>query len=93
MHRRTEDGKDGVKAKATGLLADLISEFPSDLAFEPEDERTASKMALLPDELIVHMLMSLDPSAIERFAAVNRKARMLSLDSSIWRSVAFPRLV
>ncbi|KAJ8095291.1 hypothetical protein PM082_010514 [Marasmius tenuissimus] len=34
--------------------------------------------------MIVHVVKNLDPTSIERFAAVNRKARLVSLDTSIW---------
>lgn len=69
----------------TGTLANLLENFPRDLFFEPEDERQGVPLNSLPDEMIVLILRSLDHTTIERFAAVNRKARLISLDSAIWR--------
>ena len=69
----------------TGTLAKLLENFPQDLVFEPEDDRNKVPLDLLPDELLVLILRSLDPTGIERFATVNRKARLVSLDSTIWR--------
>jgi F-box protein 9 len=70
---------------ATGTLAHLVAGWPSDLAFEPEEETEPVHIRVLPDELLVHILQFLDVAALERFAAVNRKARILTLDSTIWR--------
>ena len=69
----------------TGILASLLESFPQDLVFEPEDEKTKVQLNILPDEMLVLILRYLDPTGIERFAAVNRKARVVSLDSAIWR--------
>jgi F-box protein 9 len=69
----------------TGTLANLLENFPQDLFFEPEDERQGVPLNSLPDEMMVLILRSLDHTTIERFAAVNRKARLISLDSAIWR--------
>jgi F-box protein 9 len=69
----------------TGTLASLLENFPRDLVFEPEDERNEVPLNVLPDEMLVLILRGLDPTGIERFAAVNRKARVVSLDSTIWR--------
>lgn len=69
----------------TGTLANLIQNFPRDLFFEPEDERLGVPFNSLPDEILVLILRSLDHTTIERFAAVNRKARMTSLEPAIWR--------
>lgn len=69
----------------TGTLAGLLEGFPQDLIFESEDERESVILNKLPDELLVLVLRNLDSTSIERFAAVNRKARVVSLDSSIWR--------
>ncbi|KAH9072087.1 hypothetical protein EDB83DRAFT_2571678, partial [Lactarius deliciosus] len=70
----------------SGVLAHIVADFPEVLSFEPEDERTPSFLQLLPDELVVHILRYLGTSAIERFACVSRKARVISLDTAIWRS-------
>ncbi len=72
----------------TGTLAKLISSWPKDLSFEAEDEQEGVPIQLLPNELLTMILRSLDHSAIERFAQVNRKARVVTLDGSIWRCVA-----
>jgi F-box protein 9 len=72
-----------------GALANLLESFPQDLSFEPEDERQGVPLNSLPDEMLVLILRGLDHTAIERFAAVNRKARVISLDSAIWRCVHF----
>jgi F-box protein 9 len=56
------------------------------LSFEPEDERVLSPLQRLPDELLVHILSYLGAAAIEGFALVSRKARIITLDATIWRS-------
>lgn len=70
----------------SGLLAGIVAGFPRALSFEPEDERAWSPLQRLPDELLVHILSHLGVAAIERFARVSRKARMITLDATIWRS-------
>lgn len=72
-------------AVATGTLAHLVADWPSNLTFEPEEETEPIFIRVLPDELLVHILQFLDVTALERFASINKKARILSLDSSIWR--------
>lgn len=72
---------------ATGILAHLVAEWPSNLTFDPEEETEPVHVRVLPDELLVHILQFLDVAALERFATVNRKARILTLDSAIWRCV------
>ncbi|KAJ7180737.1 hypothetical protein C8R46DRAFT_1070446 [Mycena filopes] len=62
----------------TGTLASLVEEFPPDLLFEPEDEE---------QPLIIMVLKRLHHTSIERFAAVSRKARVLTLDPGIWRDL------
>ncbi|EGO22409.1 hypothetical protein SERLADRAFT_473181, partial [Serpula lacrymans var. lacrymans S7.9] len=74
-------------AVVTGTMASLLAGFPPDLLFEPEDEREGIPLNKLPDELLVYILRNLDTTAIERFATANRKARVVSLDSSIWREL------
>lgn len=69
----------------TGTLANLISSFPNELTFQAEDEAQRVPLRLFPDELLILVLKMLDPSSIERFAVINRKARVLSLDPTIWR--------
>ncbi|KAI5999310.1 hypothetical protein F5J12DRAFT_847495 [Pisolithus orientalis] len=81
------DTKD--KYCASGALAKLIANFPAELAFTPEDEREGVALNVIPDELLLNVLRSLDTTTIERFAAVCRKARVLSLDSSIWKDFIY----
>ncbi|THV02465.1 hypothetical protein K435DRAFT_836336 [Dendrothele bispora CBS 962.96] len=69
------------------LLASVLASFPQQLEFQPEEENTPVSINKLPDELLVDILKSLDTSAIERFASVSRKARVVSLESSIWREL------
>jgi F-box protein 9 len=70
----------------SGFLAQVLKNFPENLVFEPEDEKEGSPpINLIPDELLLQILRILDYTTIERFAAVSRKARVLSLDSAIWR--------
>lgn len=69
----------------TGTLASLISSWPPELTFERESEEDEVPIKMLPDELLVIILRLLDHTALERFAKVNRKARVITLDASIWR--------
>ncbi|KAG2075663.1 hypothetical protein BDR04DRAFT_855485 [Suillus decipiens] len=70
----------------SGFLAQVLKNFPENLTFEPEDEKEGlPSINLIPDELLLQILRILDFTTIERFAAVSRKARVLSLDSAIWR--------
>ncbi|KAI0061013.1 hypothetical protein BV25DRAFT_1917281 [Artomyces pyxidatus] len=69
----------------SGEWARVLAAFPVHLMFEPEDERAPSYLESLPEELLVHIVRFLGTSAIERFAAVNRKARVITLESNIWR--------
>jgi len=71
----------------TGTLAELIAGFPEDPSFEPEDEQESVPLRKLPDELLVMILGKLDAMSIERFATVNRKARIVALESSIWKDL------
>ncbi|KAG6335838.1 hypothetical protein ID866_3252 [Astraeus odoratus] len=71
--------------QASGVLAKVIAHFPGNLTFEPETECKGITLKLIPDELLLQILRNLDATAVERFAMVCRKARVLSLDSSIWR--------
>ncbi|KAF8074834.1 hypothetical protein FPV67DRAFT_1408248 [Lyophyllum atratum] len=77
----------GVPAVVTGTLASLLEKFPNDLLFEPELEGEPVHLQKVPDELLIMIIRKLDPTSIERFAVVNRKARILSLDSVIWRKL------
>ncbi|KAJ7195729.1 hypothetical protein C8J57DRAFT_1107157 [Mycena rebaudengoi] len=73
------------KGIVTGTLASLIEGFPPDLVFEPEDEEEPIHLNRLPEELLILIIRKLDHTTIERFAAVSRKARALTLDPGIWR--------
>jgi F-box protein 9 len=77
----------------TGTLASLLDKFPQDLIFVPEDEKSGVPLNSLPDEILVLILRSLDTTGIERFAAVNRKGRVVTLDSGIWRYEAHRPIV
>lgn len=72
-------------AIVTGTLADIVSKFPETLSFEPEMDQEPVPLRKLPDELLIMILCQLDTTSIERFAIVNRKARILALESSIWK--------
>lgn len=69
----------------TGTLAHLIAGWPSNVTFEREDEKQPVHLQALPEELLIHILQYLGTTALERFATVSRKARILTLDVSIWR--------
>ncbi|KAJ7623170.1 hypothetical protein FB45DRAFT_924783 [Roridomyces roridus] len=69
----------------TGTLAQLLEGFPEYLVFEPEDEEQPIHLNILPEELLIIIIRKLDHTTIERFAAVSRKARLLTLDPGIWR--------
>ncbi|KAH8108329.1 hypothetical protein DFH11DRAFT_1634448 [Phellopilus nigrolimitatus] len=73
------------QSTVTGVLASLIASFSHDLEFEPEDESASVPLRSLPDELVVLVLKKLDTTSIERFAVIDKKARVLSLDTGIWR--------
>lgn len=79
---------EGVKQEMTSKkisLAKLVSQFPWPLVFEPEVEQEAAYLNILPNEIIIAILRWLNVTSIERFATISRKARVLSLDPSIWR--------
>lgn len=75
------------RATATGIAVNIVSAFPSDLTFVQEDEAQPLWLQLLPDELLVSVLRRLDVASIERFALVCRKARILSMDATLWREL------
>lgn len=66
-------------------IAIIVETFPSHLEFAREDEEENSPLVSFPEELILYILRYLDHASIERFAMISRKARVLTLDSSIWR--------
>jgi F-box protein 9 len=75
----------------TTTLAFLLQSWPHPLLFAPEDQTIGVPINRLPDELIISILsnfaVGMDANSIERFASVSRRARMLSLDMSVWRWV------
>ncbi|KIK99812.1 hypothetical protein PAXRUDRAFT_822351 [Paxillus rubicundulus Ve08.2h10] len=77
------------KAETTVFLSGLLAGFPQVLAFEPEDEREGVPINIVPVELLLYILRNLDTTTLERFAAISRKARVLSLDSSLWRNFVY----
>ncbi|KAI6041304.1 hypothetical protein EDC04DRAFT_2867306 [Pisolithus marmoratus] len=77
------------KCYASGTLAKLIANFPTELALDPEDKDEGVALNMIPDELLLHILRSLDITTIERFATICRKARVLSLDSAIWKDFVY----
>jgi F-box protein 9 len=82
LHRKGSSSAAGI---VTGTLAKLVANFPEILSFEPEIEQQAVPLRKLPDELLVMILRKLDPTSIERFAIVSRKARLIALESTIWK--------
>lgn len=73
------------------ILSSIAEEWPPKLDFQPEDERMPVPINNLPDELLIAILAQLasrnDVTGIERFAMVNRKARLVSLDSGVWKDL------
>lgn len=72
-------------------LQSLLDAFPplSQLSFLPELENQPVYINNLPEEILVlilhYFIYDADTRSIERFALVARRARVLTLDSSIWR--------
>jgi F-box protein 9 len=89
VHTKPASSPHHTERQASGLLGSILANFPMPLSFEPEDERASSPLQRLPDELLVHILSHLNAAAIEHFALVSRKARMITLDATIWRSDFF----
>jgi len=69
-------------------LVKIIQSFPVDLRFEPENEKEPVLLNMLPEEVLVLVLSKLDHTSIERFATLSRKARLVTLDSGLWRYMA-----
>jgi F-box protein 9 len=69
----------------TKTLANILQKIPADIRFEPENDIEPVLLNVLPNELLLLIVGKLDPTSIERFAAVSKKARMLTLDRQIWR--------
>jgi F-box protein 9 len=71
-------------------LAALLATFSPDLLeFTAENEELGVPLEQIPLELIVLILRELarvkDVTSLERFGASSRKARVISVDSTIWR--------
>lgn len=83
--------KSQTQAIVTGTFGALVASFldqePGRLAFKPEDETQPVIFNDLPEEILVEIIHLLDPTSIERFAQVSKKARIVTLESSIWRYV------
>ncbi|KAJ3551479.1 hypothetical protein NP233_g13074 [Leucocoprinus birnbaumii] len=78
------------QAVVTGDFGTLIAKFleqEPNLIFKPEDEVHPVTINMLPEEILVEIIHMLDPSSIETFAQVCKKARVLTLETSIWRRV------
>jgi len=86
VHANNTSAHHHPEPQISGLLAEILAGFPMPLSFEPEDEKAPSPLQRLPDELLVYIISYLGVAAIERFARVSRKARMITLDATIWRS-------
>ena len=69
----------------TGPLASLIQGYTTNLKFEPDNELEPVFLTMIPEEVLVAIISKLDPTSVERFARVCKKARVLTLDSGIWR--------
>ena len=72
----------------TGILDTVVATFLEQeptLSFVPEDQTQPLAIKMLPEEILLEILHMLDSSSIETFALVCRKARVLTLESSIWR--------
>jgi F-box protein 9 len=75
----------GTHIAVSGGLATLVDSFPKASKFDPEIEGEPSVLNMLPDELVVMTLRKLDPTSVERFSCISRKARVLTLESIIWK--------
>jgi F-box protein 9 len=67
------------------LISGVVQGFSQPLIFEREEETESIPITGIPDEVLVYILRFLDHGTIERFASISRKARVLTLDSTIWR--------
>lgn len=80
--------KEVTAAPISAIVEQLLAVPP---VYAPEDETRDVPIAYLPDEVFVHVLVELalsgDVASVERVALVCRKLRLVTLDSTIWRSV------
>ena len=70
----------------------IIASFVAEpVAFRADDETAPVPIQRLPPEIIVHILRLFgrlcDYTSIEAFACISRKARLISLEPSIWRYI------
>lgn len=76
----------GPKATLTSIIQSFST---TPLVFAPEDESNGVPIEALPVEVVVLILKELarvrDYTTVERFGVVNRKARLISMESVIWR--------
>jgi F-box protein 9 len=76
-------------------LQHILASFPSpeELSFERDMEIRPFVFDKLPDELLVAILQcfvsTADTRSIERFASICRKARIVTLESILWKCVLF----
>ncbi|KDQ19550.1 hypothetical protein BOTBODRAFT_28125 [Botryobasidium botryosum FD-172 SS1] len=87
---------DSVPVKIPHLtIAALLASFSSTDVFEyaAEDEKLGVPFARLPDEIVVLVLRQFaqarDVASLERFGTINKKARLVSLDQSLWRDLVY----
>jgi F-box protein 9 len=76
-------------ASVTGILEKVLVNFPPVLEFEIDDSEVAktrtATLNSIPDELLTKVLLYFSPRTIERFALVCRRARVVTLDTVIWK--------
>ena len=81
----SEEPHDPSTAIPKSVISKIVQNFPQSLTFEREEETEPIHITRIPDELLVYILRYLDHGTIERFGSISRKARALTLDSTIWR--------
>jgi F-box protein 9 len=67
------------------VISKVVQGFPQTLTFDREEETEPIHITRIPDEVLLYILRFLDHGTIEHFASISRKARVLTLDSTIWR--------
>jgi len=87
---------DSPPAKVPHLtIAALLASFSPSNVFEfvAEDEKLGVPFARFPDEIVVLVLRQFararDIASLERFGTINKKARLVSLDQSLWRDLVY----